>query len=205
MTIALDRDELRRFYDAYRTAYLNEKYYARRQTKFSRLNDTYEAALAIGASGTIGSWQIWNTAGLGGKMWAAFGGVVALLVVLKPFFRLAHKAERSSKLYIGYKDLHFDLESVVEDIERNDFVITPEMQVLLSTAKKRYKTLALEDEVEPVAKLLEEAQQKVNAEIAPFSKWCPAPPCAEVSSPPGAEITRRGEVVPQEVSHETHQ
>ncbi|HJR07652.1 MAG TPA: hypothetical protein VJ842_10360 [Pyrinomonadaceae bacterium] len=176
MAAALDRDELKRFYDAYRDAYMNEKYYARRLTRFRRLNDTYEAALAIGASGTIGSWQIWNTSGLGGKLWAAFGGVVALMVVLKPFFRLASKAERSSKLYIGYKDLHFDLESLVEEVERNDFVITPEMQLLLTTAKKRYKTLALEDEIEPIRELVEECQKRVNEEVPAFSKWCPAPP-----------------------------
>lgn len=199
MPVALDRDELKRFYDFYRTAYLNEKYYARRLTKFSRLNDTYEAALAVGASGTIGSWQIWDSTGVGGKLWAAFGGVVALLVVLKPFFRLAQKAERSGRLYVGYKDLYFDLQILIEDIERNDFVITPEMQAMLTTARNRYKTLALGDEVLPVGRLLRESQQQVNQEIAPFSQWCPAPPDEEPSSP------RRAEANSQEATHASHQ
>jgi hypothetical protein len=199
MPVVLDTDELRRFYDFYRTAYLNEKYYARRLTKFSRLNDTYEAALAVGASGTIGSWQIWNSAGVGGKVWAAFGGVVALLVVLKPFFRLAQKAERSGRLYVGYKDLYFDLQILIEDIERNDFVITPEMQALLTTARNRYKTLALGDEVLPVGKLLKESQQQVKKEIPSFDQWCPAPPGEALGA------SRRTEANSQEATHESHQ
>jgi hypothetical protein len=175
MSVTLDKDELKAIYDAYRTAYLNEKYYARRLTTYRRWNDTYEAALAIGASGTIGSWSVWTTTEAGGRVWAVFGGVVALLVVLKPFLQLAQKAERSSKLYIGYKGLRFDLENLVEDIKLGDFVVTQEIKVLFTTAKRRYQTLALDDEIQPVQKLLDECQTRVNEEVLTFAAWCSLP------------------------------
>ena len=173
MIEAVDKDDLKRIYHEYLTAYLNEKYYARRLTTFGRLNDTYEAVLAIGASGTVGSWSFWSATGAAATAWAAFGGAVALLVILKPFFRLAQKAERSSKLYVGYKGLRFDLESLVGDIKSNDFALTPETQVLFTTARKRYQTLALDDEIEPVQKLLERCQETVKKEVPAFDAWCP--------------------------------
>lgn len=173
MTVTADREDLERIYHAYLDAYFNEKYYAHRLTTFGRLNDTYEAVLAIGASGTIGSWSVWSASGAAATSWAVFGGVIAVLVVLKPFFRLAQKAERSGKLYVGYKGLRFDLENLVGDIRDNDFALTPEAQVLFNAARKRYQTLALEDEIKPVMKLMEQCQESVRAELPDFDKWCP--------------------------------
>lgn len=173
MIATVDREDIKRIYHEYLTAYFNEKYYAHRLTIFSRLNDTYEAVLAIGASSTIGSWSVWSTSGTVAMAWAVFGGVVALLVVLKPFFRLAQKAERSGKLYVGYKGLRFDLENLVGDIKGNDFALTAEAQVLFNAARRRYQTLALEDEVTPSRKLMAACQASVRQELPDFDTWCP--------------------------------
>ena len=168
-----NRDELKKIYDKYREVYMNEKYYAHRLTTFSKWNDIYEGTLAIGASGTIASWPFFQKSEIGKNIWIIFGGVIAVLVVLKPFFKLAQKVESRSKLYIGYRDLRFDLEQLVDDIQANGFNITQEIKNTFIAANKRYKSLGLEDEINPVKKLVDKYFEEVNSEIPSFSIWSP--------------------------------
>jgi hypothetical protein len=150
-------------YDDYRTALLNRKYYAKRLATISKCNAIYEGILSLGASGSIAAWSLWRT-GAGEHVWAIFAGFVAVLVVLKPFFRLTHKVEQLTKLHTGYGDLHFDLDRVVREINRTKR-LSKECIAAADEALSRFKRLAHEAEVNPSSRLLGALQQQVNAEV----------------------------------------
>jgi hypothetical protein len=81
-------EHLLRVYDDYRTARMNQKYYARRLSTYKRLNLTFEGALGVGTSGTIGSLAIWQTA-IGTFAWALIAGATAIIAVLKPIIPIS--------------------------------------------------------------------------------------------------------------------
>ena len=165
------RRELTDIYDNYRTASMNSKYYARRLTRISRFNAIYEATQALGASSTIATWSLWKSE-TGKQIWAAFAGLVGLLVVLKPFFKLHQKIEQFSKLHTGYRDLYYDLDQVVNEIKKTRS-LTKSMTETLRAAANRFRNLAHEDEVSPSKRLLRKSQNEVNNEIPVSSLWYP--------------------------------
>jgi hypothetical protein len=168
--IKLER-EVEDIYDRYRTAQMNRKYYAQRLTTTSRYNTAYEGILALGASTSIAAWTLWKT-DVGQRVWAIFGGAVAILVVLKPLFGLPRRIVQFSRLYTGYTDLCIDLEQVVREIKKRKDLTRP-MKNVVERALNRLKVLAREDEVNPSKRLLRKCQDEVNREIPLSSLWYP--------------------------------
>lgn len=166
------RNELRRIYDSFRTALLNRKYYASRLQRYRRVNFSWECILAIGTSGTVAAWSVWNE-GLGKIVWAVLGGTVAVLSILKPIVGLPKSIERFSKLWTGHSRIYYDIEQVVSDIKATRRV-TPEMLAVLSDARKRYRELALDDDVKPVERLRRKCFAEVKKEIPVSSLWYPS-------------------------------
>lgn len=171
MAIDRIRAQLKAIYDLYRTALMNEKYNANRLTLFRRLNFFYEAFLALGASSTIAAWSLWKTE-TGRTSWSAFGGFVAVLVVLKPVFQIPKLIEEYSKRHTGYRGLYLSLDDMVSEIAVKK-TLTPEDEVLFEGAKKQGKELALTDPEHVNEKLLRQCQEEVEQKIPPTSFWYP--------------------------------
>jgi hypothetical protein len=165
------RAELNHIYDDYRKALMNRNYYAQRLATVSRLNWIYEATLALGASGTIAGWQIFQS-GPGRGAWALFAGLVAILVTLKPFFQLPEKIKQLSALHAGYQDLFFDLKQSVQEIAENR-TVTASARLTMDTANKRFQTLAREDEKSHSKKLLRKCYDDANIQIPVSRLWYP--------------------------------
>ena len=160
---------LRRNYDDYRTVRMSRDYYACRLSQVKKWNLLYEVVLAIGASGTVAGWYLWQTPS-GKTAWALFAGLVAILSILKPILQLPKEIERYSKLHTGYSSLYYDLREHVDEIQ-NDGGITTTRKTALMEASKRYKDLALQDDPNPSKRLLERCQSEVNRVTPSFDEW----------------------------------
>jgi hypothetical protein len=132
------------------------------------VNLYYEITLAVGTSGTIAAWYIWQTP-IGKTAWPIFAGVVALMSIIKPFLKLPEKIEDFSKLHTGYKELFYDLDKQRREIE--DYRgLTKESLAASADAQERYKKLALTDE-KPNEKLLNTCFEEVKKKTQKFESW----------------------------------
>jgi hypothetical protein len=172
MAIEQLRAQLNAIYDTYRTALMNEKYYANRLTHLRKWNLTYEIFLALGTSSVIAGWSLWKDTAFGGKFWSVFGGVVAVLVVLKPVLQIPKAIEDYSKLHTGYRALYLSVDDIVSNINVSR-AITQEAEILFDTAKKQYRELALTDSESINQEVLRVCQQEVNLKLPPASLWYP--------------------------------
>jgi len=160
---------LKRIYDDYRTALMNTKYYAHRLRTYRRWNLTIECCLAIGTSGAIGAWAIWNDS-IGMHIWAVMTGCVTLLAILKPILQFSAHIERYSKLHSSYSVLFHDIKRLVSDIDMNGSV-TQDIVKSLRHAEERFKSLAPDDDPNPSKTLLEKYYNEVIAEIPAQDLW----------------------------------
>jgi len=158
-------------YEVYRDALLNRKYYAQRMTFHKTVNQYYEIILAMGTSSTIAAWAFWKT-GLGELAWTLIGGLVAVLVILKPIFQLSKEIERFTKLYIGWKNLHYDLKELVTGIKSQE-TLTAEMLKQFSAAKERKRQVQEDEDPRPLKRLVRKYTDEVNEEIPLENLWRP--------------------------------
>lgn len=159
----------RKIYDDYRTALLNQLYYACRLARYKRYNLVYEIVIALGTSGTIAAWYAWQT-GVAKQAWALYAGVVAILTVIKPIVNLPKEIERFSKQNAGYRDVFYDLNQLIDDIEYN-LCINGKMLDLYGATKKRSRELAPDDDPQPKEKLLRKFQFDVNRSKPAYADW----------------------------------
>ncbi len=158
-------------YDLYRKALLNRKYYGHRLASWKRWNTGFEIALAVGTSGTIGTWALWKT-GAGQYAWTFVAAFAAVLGVIKPIIQLGKGIERYSKLYSGWGGVFYDLEGVVEDIKATH-KYTGEMANIVTSAHNRIKDLTPEDDPNPNRRLVRKYYNEVLIEIPPAMLWVP--------------------------------
>lgn len=105
-------------YDKLRTARLNVKYYSRRMESTERLNLLFDLILAAAAptSAIAGLW-FWNT-DIGKVVWQYFGGVAAIIAILKPPLSLPKRIKQYESVLSGYRVLEFDLTEIRSLIEQ---------------------------------------------------------------------------------------
>lgn len=165
--------KLKQLYDDYRSARLSVKYYSARLVTFQRLNFWMEILLAVTSSSAIGAWTLLHS-GPGQSVWAALGGVTAVVAVLKPILQFPKRIERYQSLYGGYTSLFYDLESVVQEV-KIEHALSEELEAVWASAKKRLVELAPQDD--PPAELKGEWVRRftddVNCEIPVESLWIP--------------------------------
>jgi len=155
-------------YNDYRKAYMNRLYYDCRVEFLKKVNLYYEIVLAVGTSGTVAAWYVWET-GFGKTVWPIFGGTVALLSILKPILKIPERIERLSKLQTGYSELYYELEQSKRTMEEQKG-LPPDVLKSSAAAQARYRKLAMEDEV-PHEKLLQRCFDEVKRKTAAFPDW----------------------------------
>lgn len=173
MSSAIDRSRthLKRIYDDYRDVLMSRDYYACRLVLFKRWNLVYEVLLAVGTSGAVAGWYLWQRPA-GRTSWAVFAGLVAIMSVLKPILQVPKAIERYSKLHTAYCDLAYDFRELVDDIQSYGG-ITQAMTDSLAKAKRRYRDLTPQDDPKPASKLLRKCQAGVRKKVPSFDEWCP--------------------------------
>lgn len=173
MSAAIDhnKDRLKQVYDKYRNLHMSRDYYACRLALYQRYNLVYEIALAVGTSGAVGAWYIWQTA-TGMVTWAVVGGLISVLAVIKPILQLPKQIESYSKLYVAYSELYYDYKNLIDEVEVAGG-LSLAMEETLKAAQGRYKDLALKDEPKPSEKLLQRCQADVNRKVPKFKSWYP--------------------------------
>lgn len=162
------RVQINGIYSDYRKAVMNHLYYQCRVEYLKKINLYYEIVLAVGASGTIAAWYVWQTP-LGKAAWPIFAAVVAVLSILKPILKLPEKIEKLSKLQVGYKELYYELDKWKRVMEENKG-LTPEVLKASAEAQERYRRLAIEDEA-PDDKILTKCFEEVKKRTSAFADW----------------------------------
>jgi hypothetical protein len=168
---ALER-KLVQLYDDYRTARMNQKYYARQLRACTTLCERWEIFLAIATSGAVGSWALWQFP-VGVYVWSIAGGVAVVLSVIKPFLRLTDHVQRYSQLWCGIGDYYSDLDALVKEVAVEK-MITQEMDRALVVARTRVHKLDHIYDPVPKKQLLEDCFEEVKAEIPSSSLWMPS-------------------------------
>jgi hypothetical protein len=162
------RVQMNGIYDDYRKAFMNRLYYEGRVERLKDINLYYEIVLAVGTSGTIAAWYVWETP-LGKRAWLIFAGVVAVLSILKPILKLTEKIEKLTKLQVGYTELYYELAKWKRTMEENRG-LTPEVLKASGEAQERFIRLATDDEV-PNPKFLRKCFNEVKRQAPAFGDW----------------------------------
>jgi hypothetical protein len=167
--------KLDRIYDLRRNCLLNELYYGRRLSLFSRLSLGLEVVVVVGsgASGVSG-WILWTQPGLR-AIWAVIAAVAVLLAALKPILHIDARIKRYSTLFSGYRQLSISMAGVVEDIAEAHGV-PAEIERDVGRVRSRYRTLAADDDPRPSSKLIHSLQEEVNRRIPVTSLFYPTGP-----------------------------
>ena len=74
---------------------------------------------AVSSSSAVGGTAVLRT-GWGANAFTALGAVSALVLVIRPFFKLSENIEGYSKLHYGFTVLFYQIENLVADIRRNN-------------------------------------------------------------------------------------
>ncbi len=127
----------------YRTALLNCKYNAHRLRIKKTQNLWFEIILALGTSSAIGGWTVFKTEP-GKPFWAVFSAIVVVLTIVKPIFQIPKEIERFSELHIGYKNLYYELNKLVSEVNKTGS-ISDATQTAFEKAKDRLRELSLKD------------------------------------------------------------
>jgi hypothetical protein len=160
--------------DLFRTARLNQMYYAQRLHVVKKAMNWSDGLIAVGSSSSLAGWGLWKYGQTSANSWAVLAGIATLLSVLKPVFQLRREIERYSKLHIGYCGLYYDLEQIVIDL-RTTHILTAASWTAFTHQQKKNKELGLIDDSDAERKLdlLNECQQAVLTEIPKGSLWLP--------------------------------
>jgi hypothetical protein len=167
------RRELRQLYDDYRSSLLNVKYYSARFVRYKRFNFWMEIFLAVTSSSAMATLTLWKT-GMGEVVWMVLGALTTLVAVVKPILQLPKSSERYQGLHGSYRNLYFDLESVVQEVTI-EHALNQTHRGVWDSAKKRLRELAPQEDTEAeldrgqIAKYAAE----VNREIPMDSLWIP--------------------------------
>jgi hypothetical protein len=171
MTEELNIDTLRSLYDDLRTSLMNRMYYGHKLAKSKNYNIAIEILIAIGTSGAIGGWIIWQKS-IGVYIWAVVPRIVAILAILKPIINLTKQIELYSSLFVGHGDVYYDLKKIVEKIKvdknMSDNIVNDYLKVI-----DRIQSLAAKDNEAPDKKLLIKFQNKVNVQLPSDRFWLP--------------------------------
>jgi hypothetical protein len=165
------RTQLGDIYKDYRNICLNKKYYAYRLRQTQKLNFWYEIILAIGTSGTVAGWAIWQQPNWQ-PVWIAIGAVVAICSVIKPIINFSADIERFTTLETKFNALQIDFETLCFDIKRKKN-LDESLIKLYKEIREKLKDFGVKEDSAPPIKLLRRLQKEVNQEIPASSLWSP--------------------------------
>jgi hypothetical protein len=165
------RTQLSDIYKDYRNMCLSKMYYAERLRKTLRRNFWYEIFLAIGTSGTVAGWAIWQQPGWE-MAWIIIGGIIAVFTIIKPIINFSGEIERLTTLETKFNALQIDFETLCFDIKTKQCLDKSLIKVY-KNIKEKLKSLGVKEDSAVSEKILRRLQAKVNQEIPAKTLWSP--------------------------------
>lgn len=171
------KDQLNAVYDEFRTAKLNQEYYAERMQavrKRLRAMDIFLALFATG-SGVLG-FALWNVQFLGfqvGQITLGFlSGVALMVAIAKPYLKLDDELERLSSIQGSYDSISHIMEDLVKRIGSQHDIDDASDEVYRALRQIRGHLGPKEDKP-PQQKLAEEVQGRINRRYPIDEFWYP--------------------------------
>lgn len=163
--------QLSDIYKDYRNMCLNKKYYACRLRRVQRLNFWYEIILAIGTSGTVAGWAIWQQPNWQ-PVWIGIGVIVAICSIIKPILNFSGEIERFTTLETKFNALQIDFETLCFDIKRKKG-LDDSLIKLYKETREKLKTLGVKEDSAPSKRIIQRLCNDVHQEIPVNSLWSP--------------------------------
>jgi hypothetical protein len=165
-------ERLRQLYRDLRTARLNDLYYGRQLTIWSRMIGTHDVLLALGTTASpIAFWKSSSDPRLHGA-WVTLSVFTFILGALKPMLSMQDRLKVLSELRTQYCELFFNLRDLSNEAAARQ-AYTDDLDKQYALLRKSFSRLAAEDRWEPNLKVVTELQKRVNAEIPPQTLWMP--------------------------------
>lgn len=165
------RTQLSDIYRDYRNMCLSKKYYACRLKRIQQYNFWYEIILAVGTSGTVAGWAIWQQPNWQ-TVWIVIGAVVAIFTVIKPIINFAGEIERLTTLETKFNSLQIDFQILIFDIKTRKKLDKSLLKTYKEICEKQ-KNIGVKEDSAPSQKVLRRLCDEVNQEIPVNSLWSP--------------------------------
>lgn len=165
------RAHLGRIYDRMRSACLNRKYYGHKLHRYDQLDFWSDLLIALGTSAAVAAWTLWHIPG-GINPWTLLAGIASIAALIKPLLGVSKKIQILAKLHSGYIRLYHDLHSLVEEI-KTEQGLTQGFLDRFDEADRRYRDLAVDDDLKPIRRLASKYEDEVRKEFPHSFFWNP--------------------------------
>ena len=169
--------QLIQIYNLYRNALMNQLYYARRLDELQRRNLVSEVLLSIG-TGSFGTLAVFR-GDVGRHVFLYLAALSAFLSILRPILQWPKKIEQYSQLFVGYSDLYFDIQRIVQEVTAYEYLADEQVKVF-NQARERFRKLSLRDEPVPSKRKLAACKAEVLIRIPAKTLWMARMPTAQV-------------------------
>ena len=180
-----DRALLERAYSLLRLARMNAAYYDYRLKAANDIHLFFEITIAIGTTGSVAAWAIWNSP-WGAPAWAVIACTASALAVIKPIIAPAKRIELCTRQHQGWLGLYYGVDKLLMAV-RQEGGVSRETRKRFDTLYDRSVQLHQEDEKSPSDKLVKKCFDVANQLHPPETLWMP-----------GDQPASSGDVVPMQ-------
>ena len=160
-----------RLYDLYRNCLTKSKYYGHRLKFYKRASVTMDILIALAASSAFTGQAIMKTQ-IGLNFVSFLLLASAVIAVIRPILKIGEGIDLYSKLYYAYTELFYRIESLNDDIRREN-ALTRIHQKKASDIFDRYRDLELQNDPAENVKQMGKYQDEVDKAIPPDTLWLP--------------------------------
>jgi hypothetical protein len=160
-----------RLYDLYRNCLTKSKYYGHRLKLYKRAGTTMDILIALAASSAFTGQAIMKTQ-IGLNFVSFLLLASAVMAVIRPILKIGEGIDLYSKLYYAYTDLFYRIESLNDDIRREN-ALTKIHQKKASDIFDRYRDLELQNDPAENVKQMGKYQDEVDKAIPSDTLWLP--------------------------------
>jgi hypothetical protein len=173
-----------RLYDLYRNCLTKSKYYGHKLIFFKRLALTMDILIALAASSAFTGQAIMKTS-IGLNVASFLLLISAVIAVIRPILKIGESIDLYSKLYYAYTELFYRIESLNDDIRREN-ALTKVHQKKASDIFDRYRDLELQNDPAENVKKMGEFQDAVDRAVPASTLWLPPSVDDDEQSAPAA-------------------
>lgn len=149
----------------WRTAKLNEKYYAARIDFLQKINLVMDVTIAVAApGGTISALTLWQTQ-IGDVLWKVLLVIVAVAGILKPFLHLVDSIKKMDTCLSGYRLLIHDTGELIDDMTQRRKYDDRIVRGYKEAYKRKGVLISQNPETKENKKLISKFTQEVNKDL----------------------------------------
>lgn len=155
-------------YNLYRTARLNEFYYAARISHLQTINQVMDIVIAVAApGGTISALAFWQTQ-VGSAAWKVLLPLAAVVGFIKPFLSLPDKIKKMEPCLSGYRMLFHDTGELINDMIQRRTFDSKIVEGFNEVYKRKGVLIGLNPETKPKKRLAIKCREDVDKEFEKY-------------------------------------